>query len=282
MENARIEKGGNRNDGNATNSSHITGNDNNAVGRVRANDESVRAESSGIAGSEIESSVNRINANRGITGNAGVEITDGYYFTPRGTIERIPDGHYISDSGKLRKRRVNRSDSSNADGNARTNRSDSGRNEEEFTSANILLDKPLNVRGGRKRKTVKQETSKLTMITLLSSGAAAIFTSISLLTKHDHWALQTDEAKIFAEALNDAINTLPEKYYAQVIAIIENWIPWINLTFVVGAIVVPRIEASAKRIEKRHTPESKPSDAGNARTEDNPFRDISSIGYDQR
>jgi len=282
MEDARNQESRDRDGRNAA-----TATDNSGIaigngGSVRTDAREQRNVASGNSSSQSGTFANIRDDARGIAGNASVEITDGYYFTPRGTIERIPSGHYISDSGKLRKRRVKRSDTSNADGNARSDRSNASGNEEEFASANILLDKPLNVRGGRKRKTVKQETSKLTMITLLSSGAAAIFTSISLLTKHDHWALQTDEAKIFAEALNDAINTLPEKYYAQVIAIIENWIPWINLTFVVGAIIIPRIEASAKRIEKRHTPESGTSNERNARTEDNPFRDISSIGYDQR
>jgi hypothetical protein len=212
--------------------------------------------------------------------NQSVEITDGFYFTPRGTIERIPSGHYISDSGKLRKRRVKRSDSSNANGNENRNRTETGEYSEESTSKDFLLEKPLNVRGSRKRKTAKQETTKLTMVTMLASGAAAIFTSISLLTKHDHWNLQTDEGKILAEALNEAINTLPEKYYAQVTGIVEKWIPWINLCFVCGAIIVPRIEASAKRIEKRYTPKSEGSDKRDTTTTDNPFGSYSSIGFD--
>lgn len=247
---------------------------------IRANDASVPSESIGIAGSEIKSSDVRINAERSVTGNASVEITDGFYFTPRGTIERIPIGHYISDSGKLRKRRVKRSDSSNANGNENRNRTETGEYAEESTSKDFLLEKPLNVRGSRKRKTAKQETTKLTMVTMLASGAAAIFTSISLLTKHDHWNLQTDEGKILAEALNEAINTLPEKYYAQVTGIVEKWIPWINLCFVCGAIIVPRIEASAKRIEKRYSEPSKGSDKRDTATADNPFSGYSSIGFD--
>lgn len=215
-----------------------------------------------------------------VTGNPGVEITTGYYYTPRGTIERIPNGHYISDSGKLRKRRVKRSDSGNANGNENRDRAETGEYAEKSTSADFLLEKPLNVRGSRKRKSAKQETTKLTMVTMLATGAAAIFTSISLLTKHDHWNLQTEEGKILAEALNEAINTLPEKYYAQVTGIVEKWIPWINLCFVCGAIIVPRIEASAKRIEKRYNPKSEGSDKRDTATTDNPFGGYSSIGYD--
>lgn len=249
-------------------------------GNIRPNDRSespsnrqTQSERSGIA-------FNGVNTVGSVTGNQSVEITDGFYFTPRGTIERIPSGHYISDSGKLRKRRIKRSDSSNANGNENRNRTETGEYAEEFASKDFLLEKPLNVRGSRKRKTAKQETTKLTMVTMLASGAAAIFTSISLLTKHDHWNLQTDEGKILAEALNEAINTLPEKYYAQVTGIVEKWIPWINLCFVCGAIIVPRIEASAKRIEKRYSPKSEGSDKRDTTTADNPFSGYSSIGFD--
>lgn len=249
-------------------------------GNIRPNDRSespsnrqTQSERSGIA-------FNGVNTVGSVTGNQSVEITDGFYFTPRGTIERIPSGHYISDSGKLRKRRVKRSDSSNANGNENRNRTETGEYAEESSSKDFLLEKPLNVRGSRKRKTAKQETTKLTMVTMLASGAAAIFTSISLLTKHDHWNLQTDEGKILAEALNEAINTLPEKYYAQVTGIVEKWIPWINLCFVCGAIILPRIEASAKRIEKRYSEPSKGSDKRDTTTADNPFSGYSSIGFD--
>lgn len=280
MEDVRNDSSNDRGNTSASDNSGIAISDG---GGVRANagiERNIAQRNSNTKGGTIS---NGEHAAIGVTGNASVEITSGFYYTPRGTIERIPDGHYISDSGKLRKRRVSRSDSSNADGNAHRDRSNAGRNKEESATADFLLEKPLNVRGGRKRKvSTKQETSKLTMVTLLSGGAAAIFTSISLLTKHDHWNLEKTEGKILAEALVDAINTLPEKYYAQVIGIIENWIPWINLCFVVGAIVIPRIEASAKRVEKRYNVESKASNSGNAGTEDNPFRDLSSIGYDQR
>jgi hypothetical protein len=119
------------------------------------------------------------------------------------------------------------------------------------------------------------------MVTLLASGASAIFTSVALLTKHEHWKLHIEEGKILAEALNDAISTLPEKYYAQVVAIIEGWIPWINLCFVVGAIVIPRIEASAKQIETKHTKPSEPSNQRNEGSPDNPFSAWTSLGYNQ-
>jgi hypothetical protein len=283
MENAGNQKSGNRDGGNSDTATDIGGNAIGDGGRVRTDEASVSSQSIGIGGSENAKSINGISVDRSIGGNQSVAITDGYYFTPNGRIARIPDGHYIGSDGRLRKRRKQGRDSSNANGNTYRDRPEASEHEKEFTTENdFRIDKPLNIRGGRRKaKTVKSETSKLTMITLLSSGAAAIFTSVALLTKHDHWSLQTDEAKILAEALNDAISTLPEKYYAQVIAIIEKWIPWINLCFVVGAIIVPRLEASAKRIEKSHSQQSETSNSGNARAKDNPFSNWTSLGYNQ-
>jgi hypothetical protein len=116
------------------------------------------------------------------------------------------------------------------------------------------------------------------MVAMLAAGSSALFTSVALLTKHDHWQLEAAESKALAEALNDAINTLPTKYYAAITKVIEQWIPWVNLAFCVGAIVVPRIEESTKRIEASHY---RPREAGNARdggTEANPFDHITSLG----
>jgi len=108
----------------------------------------------------------------------------------------------------------------------------------------------------RRRKTVKEESKKLTMVTLLASGCGALFTSVALITKHDHWQLRTDcqptEAKILAEAINDALDTLPTKYYDIVTSIVEKWIPWINVCFVLCALIYDRIEQSEKLIERTH------------------------------
>jgi hypothetical protein len=286
MENVGNTESRNRNEGNATTGSDVTGNANRNGGSFRPDD----GNKSSIDGSNQSTGTTGINEFNVVNRSAGraesVTITDGFYFTPRGTVERIPDGHYIGGDGRLRKRRKQqRRDTSNADGNTYRDRPETGQYEEEFSSENVFrIDKPLNVRGGkrtRKTKTVKEETSKLTMVTMLASGAAAIFTSVALLTKHDHWNLQHEEGKILAEALNDALETLPEKQYAQITGIVEKWIPWINLCFVVGAIIVPRFEASAKRIEKKYPKESTGSDKRDTAATDNPFGGWSSLGYNQ-
>lgn len=222
------------------------------------------------------------NDERSIGGNSGIEITSGYYYTPNGRVERIPEGHYIDSSGRLRKRRQQRRDTSNANGDSRTDRSSTAEHEENiFTEDSLRIDKPLNIRGGKRgrKPKAKDETSKLTMVTMISTGCVAIFTSLALLTKHDHWYLEKPEAKTLAEALNDAIATLPEKYYAQITGIVETWIPWINLCFVLGAIVIPRLEASSKRIEETHRKPSETTDKRNADAADNSFHGGTSLGW---
>lgn len=286
MENARNQESRNRNDGRETAGADVEGSGSINGGGVRSNDGNESTIDAGSTIGKIGTPKSIGYDGRDVSGNASVEITDGYYFTPNGSIERIPSGHYIGSDGRLRKRRKQRSATGNSDGNAHRNRSETGEHEAESFPENLFLgDKPLNVRGGkRKAKTVKAETSKLTMVTMLASGAAAIFTSISLLTKHEHWKLHPEEGNILAEALNEAISTLPEKYYAQVTGIIEKWIPWINLTFVVGAIIVPRIEASSKRIEKTYNEESKGSNAGTGQSSSdaNPFNSYTSLGFNDR
>jgi len=283
MENVGNKESGNRDGRDSATIANITGISNDNGSSIRPNDGNKPPIDVGNSTSKSGTVSNIGNDARGIGGDSRVEITDGYYFTPNGTITRIPVGHYIGSDGRLRKRRQSKRNSSNSDGNAHRDRPETGEYEKEFSTEDTFrIDKPLNIRGGRRKaKTVKAETSKMTMITLLSSGAAAIFTSIQLLTKHEHWKLQSEEAIILAEALNDAISTLPEKYYAQVVGIIEKWIPWVNLCFVVGAIIIPRIEASAKRIEKTYPKPSEPSNARDVGTKDNPFSNWSSLGYNQ-
>jgi hypothetical protein len=283
MENVGNTESRNRNEGNAATATNLGGNTNTDGGSIRTNDGNKSSIDGSNGSTRIGQSGDVGNVDRNIIGNSGVEITDGYYFTPNGTITRIPIGHYIDNSGRLRKRRQKRT-TSNADGNTHRDRPETGEHEAESISENIFLgDKPLNVRPGKRgrKKSVKEETSKLTMVTLLASGASAIFTSVALLTKHEHWKLHIEEGNILAKALNDAISTLPEKYYAQVVGIIEGWIPWINLCFVVGAIVIPRIEASAKQIERKHSPKSEPSNERNERSADNPFSSWTSLGFNQ-
>lgn len=186
-------------------------------------------------------------------------LPNGFYFTPNGDIARIPDGHYIN-AGRLRKRRRG-SDRSNSAGRT----ADSGGAE---TSEQSFVDSEVPLRDvkstGRKQKKVTEAQQRVTMVAMISVACTAMFSSITLLTKHDHWSLEQQEAKYLAEAVNEAIQTLPTKTYAAIIAIIERWIPWVNLVFVVSAIIIPRIEASAKRIEDSHYKENPRTNSGNA------------------
>jgi hypothetical protein len=214
----------------------------------------------------IESSDANADDSNAIRDNKQFTLPNGFYFNTNGNVERIPDGHYIRD-GRLRKRRGSRrSASDSADGNENRDRTETSETEK------YLGEVPLRIESKTRRaaKKLNAEKAKLTMVAMIATGCSAIFTSVSLLTKHDHWQLAVEEAQHLSQALNDAIETLPAKYYAQITSIIEKWIPWINLSFVVGAIVIPRLEESAKRIEARNYQSSKGNNAGNAGTEASP------------
>ena len=119
------------------------------------------------------------------------------------------------------------------------------------------------------------------MVTMISSAMAMSFTCVSLILKHDHWALDTDEAKALGEAINTALDTLPEKYYEQITQFTENWFPWFNLCFVLAAILYPRIDESAKRLEERNYRENQ-NNAGRpghatSTANDNPFNNWTGI-----
>ena len=213
------------------------------------------------------------NDSKPIGDNKSFTLPTGYYFTPSGDVERIPDGHYLN-NGRLRKRRIRRDSSNSADGNEDRDRTETSEQEK------YLGEIPLRIESKTRRaaKKLNAEKAKLTMVAMIATGCSAIFTSVSLLTKHDHWQLAIEEAQHLSQALNDAIETLPTKYYAQITQIIERWIPWINLSFVVGAIIIPRLEESAKRVEARNYKATPGSNTGNARTETNPI-DVNSSAF---
>ena len=281
MENARDKESGNRDGTISATATNSTGNTNANGDSVRTDDRNKSSIDVGNSNGQIRTVGDGDDVNRSAVGDQIVETATGYYYTPSGTIERIPDGHYIS-NGRLRKRRSNGRDTGNSDGNTRQDRSSTDQYEEKLDSeSSIRVEKPLNIRGGKRgrKPKVKEESTKLTMVTMLATGASAIFTSLALLTKHDHWNLERPEAKHLAEALNEAISTLPEKYYAQVTGIIETWIPWINLCFVVGAIIIPRIEASSKRVEETHRKPNQTTDKRDESSTASTFDSSASIGW---
>jgi hypothetical protein len=116
---------------------------------------------------------------------------------------------------------------------------------------------------------------------MIATGCTAIFTSVALLTKHDHWSLEVIEARKLAEAINESISTLPVKYYETLTTVIEKWIPWINVIFVISAIVFPRIEESSKLIEESHYKPSDRSDKGNPAENNHHFSSEASLGWNQ-
>lgn len=244
--------------------------------RVRENDESLR--DFGTESSEQRNNVsigNEQNPGNGTTNNR-VTIQPGYYFTPSGDVARIPDGYTIGIDGRLRKQRKSKSDGSNTpDGNENSNRTETGESEKYASEIPI---RTVNARG-RKAKKQTENQQRLTMIAMLTVACSATFTSIALLTKHQHWNLETGEVNPLAEALNDAFATLPGKTYEAILAIIEKWVPWVNLVFVFSAVIIPRIEDSVKQYEASRFTTDKRSNKRNARTENNSWDSESSVGF---
>lgn len=284
MEDVRNQQSGNRDKGNANAATDLSGKSINDGGSIRTDAREQRQVTNGIGDRQSGAQPSNDDVIRSIGRDSGVEISDGYYFTPNGNVERIPNGYFINSKGQLAKRRRQRNVGSNAVGRTESgfgNNGNADTGETEFVSEDILLDKPLSVRGKARRKTskVKEETQKLTMVTMIATGCTAIFSSISLLTGHKHWRLVVEEAQHLAEALNDAISTLPSKHYEFIIGIVEKWIPWINLAFVVGAIIIPRIEESAKQVERLRYKPRNTSDTRHTGESNNFVSDEASLGF---
>lgn len=280
MENVRESNSGNdRRETASADSSGISITDG---GNVWTNDGSESAIDGKDFRNEYESIANGNDTVGSITGNSRDKIESGYYWTADGAIERIPDGHYVQ-GGRLRKRRKQRNVESNTDQRSEKGIGETGE-ESKLVSENVLRDRPQKVKGKRgKKSNLKVEAKRLTLVSMLASASAMMFTSVALITKHKHWNLEEEEAQTLAEALNDCIATLPEKNYDTILAIIEKWTPWFTLTFVGYAITWPRIQASAKQFEKRDNPFPSNLNVENATTESNSQtvndNDYGSIGY---
>lgn len=242
---------------------------------IRQSASEVRSNGQRIDGVEIEPIANSNGAERVVERVARNEISPDLNGSENGTGKRIASDNR---DGTRAGGRVERDSRDNpADGDSHGNRPETGSEPKPDSEADLR--KPLKVGAKRGRKSAKEESAKLTMVMMLSAGLTSIFASVAILSKHKHWYLEGEEAKTLADALNDAISTLPAKYYAQVVGIIEKWIPWINLAFVVYAIVAPRIEESTKLAQERNYRTSETSDRGHGGTEnDNYTHWPSSIG----
>lgn len=291
MKNARNKESRNRNARSAATAAERTGQSISDGGYLRTDDGKQSPVNGEIGQSGVGSLANYESTSELSNGHTRTEIETGYYCAPNGNVERIPDGYFVdAKDGRLKKRRRRRT-GNNSDGRGESetgygDRNEAGYGETEF-SPQADLRKPLNVRNKRKKKETNSESRKLTMLTLIASGSSALFTSVALLTKHDHWALRTDcvpsESKILAEAINDALDTLPTKYYDFITAIVEKWIPWINLCFVVSALVIERAEQSRKLIEEARYVPREASHVRNAAsgTQASNVGSTSSLGFGQ-
>jgi hypothetical protein len=123
---------------------------------------------------------------------------------------------------------------------------------------------------------------------VLGQASATLFACVAMITGHDHWSLEKEEASKLGEAWDKALATLPERAYEKVIEISEKWHPWVNLIFVLGIILWDRIEESSKLTQSAQEPNYQTSDGsangnrrpgqGAAQANYRPYH--SSLGYD--
>lgn len=210
--------------------------------------------------------------------NRQFKLADGHYFKPNGEIDRIPYGYYLRPDGRLARRRKRRdNDTQSTDGNNNSDRTE--------TSAEERISEPSPIRVGKSKSSAKikkltETQHRLTMLAMLAVALTALFSTLALFFGK-HWNLDTEESNIFADQLNQALMTLPQKSYETIIAIIEKWVPWINLTFTVYAILLPRIEETGKQIKSRSKGNYSTVDNGihGERKENNSFTDFASLGW---
>lgn len=114
--------------------------------------------------------------------------------------------------------------------------------------------KPGGWKGKSKKATAAEEKiQQAAIIGLISVGLNAAYASVGVLTKDDHWSLNQAESAALAAQINSCLETLPGKIYAEVIAKIEQFLPWIGLAITASAITIPRIEQSRAKREAAKT-----------------------------
>jgi hypothetical protein len=222
----------------------------------------VSKDGAGIGGIANDANPN-IGAGQGSArANAKPGIKPGFYWDRDGGIKPIPDGYYVTPKGKLRKRRSDARDNT-ATRDARGDRSEAGAESELDSDADLRP--PLKV-GRDRKKSATKEQAKITMVGALAGASEMFFAGMALATGHHHWLLEEQEAQILAKALDNALDTLPEKYYEVITKITNKWFPRTNLIWTIGAIVGPRLNASAERVKARNYQPPAP-DNGRAESE---------------
>lgn len=125
-------------------------------------------------------------------------------------------------------------------------------------------------RDTREPKRVVKEKSmpgKADFIGLLTVCSTLSFSTVALLTGHDHWSLDEEESAYHAKALNGMLDTLPNKYYEIIVVAAEKWLPRFFYIFALCALVAPRINESAKRFDDRNYRSSEKPDSANREPE---------------
>lgn len=101
----------------------------------------------------------------------------------------------------------------------------------------------------KRRGKAKQQGSELSRQAILFGVGISIqgvFHALSF-KLGQHWKLTDDETAQLATDLDVALQTLPEEYYAEFLAYIAKFAPWLAVCFTASGIIIPRIQQTAQQ-----------------------------------
>lgn len=101
----------------------------------------------------------------------------------------------------------------------------------------------------KRRGKAKQQGSELSRQAILFGvgiSIQGIFHALSF-KLGQHWKLSDDETAQLATDLDVALQTLPEEYYAEFLAYIAKFAPWLAVCFTASSIIIPRIQKTAEQ-----------------------------------
>lgn len=101
----------------------------------------------------------------------------------------------------------------------------------------------------KRRGKAKQQGSELSRQAILFGvgiSIQGIFHALSF-KLGQHWKLSDDETAQLATDLDVALQTLPEEYYAEFLAYIAKFAPWLAVCFTASGIIIPRIQKTAEQ-----------------------------------
>jgi len=115
--------------------------------------------------------------------------------------------------------------------------------------------KPSGYKAKSKGQTkAEKNIEEAAIIGLIAVGLNALYGTAGLLLRDDNWNLNQFEATTFSKQFHEALKTLPDGIYEEIIKNFERYAPWIGLVITAGAITVPRIQHTQAVREARKAP----------------------------